>query len=84
MDRIGIGIIGWGFMGRTHTLCVRSLPLFYPDAGFTARLVGVCSRTVGKAEKARDELGWQAEYDLDRMCADSWRWQSSNPNGYES
>ncbi len=59
MDRIGIGIIGWGFMGRTHTLCVRSLPLFYPDAGFTARLVGVCSRTVGKAEKARDELGFE-------------------------
>jgi UDP-glucose 4-epimerase len=33
-------------------------------------------------DKARDELGWVAEYDLDRMCADSWRWQSNNPNGY--
>jgi hypothetical protein len=24
-------------------------------------------------------LGWQARHDLDRMCADSWRWQSMNP-----
>ena len=28
---------------------------------------------------ALNELGFKAEYDLDRMCADSWRWQSSNP-----
>lgn len=28
-------------------------------------------------------LGWQAEYDLERMTEDSWRWQSKNPRGYE-
>ena len=33
-------------------------------------------------KKAKNELGWEAKYDLDRMCADSWRWQSNNPNGY--
>ncbi len=27
-------------------------------------------------------LGWRAEHDLARMCADSWRWQSLNPQGY--
>lgn len=27
-------------------------------------------------------LGWRAERDLDAMCADAWRWQSGNPNGY--
>lgn len=32
--------------------------------------------------KARDELGWQAERGLAEMCADAWRWQSQNPNGY--
>ncbi len=31
---------------------------------------------------ARELLGWQARHDLDRMCADSWRWQSMNPNGF--
>jgi UDP-glucose 4-epimerase len=33
---------------------------------------------------AKDYLGWQAEFDLTRMCEDSWRWQSNNPNGYLS
>lgn len=32
--------------------------------------------------RARDELGWSAEYDLERMVADAWRWQSQNPDGY--
>ena len=32
--------------------------------------------------KAFNELHWKAEYDLDRMCADTWRWQSNNPDGY--
>ena len=29
-------------------------------------------------------LGWRAQHDLDRMCADSWRWQSLNPQGFTS
>ena len=35
------------------------------------------------ASKARDILGWTARRDIDDMCADSWRWQSDNPNGYD-
>lgn len=31
---------------------------------------------------AKQTLGWEAKLDLDRMCADSWRWQKNNPNGY--
>lgn len=31
---------------------------------------------------AKKELGWEAQKDLDDMCADSWRWQKNNPNGY--
>jgi UDP-glucose 4-epimerase len=31
---------------------------------------------------ARDVLGWHATHDIDAMCADSWRWQSLNPNGF--
>lgn len=32
--------------------------------------------------KAKDELGWTAEYGIDEMCAHSWKWQSMNPEGY--
>ena len=35
----------------------------------------------GRAEKL---LGWRARRDLDEMCADSWRWQEQNPQGYPS
>ncbi len=31
---------------------------------------------------ARERLGWTATRDLERMCADHWRWQKANPEGY--
>ena len=34
------------------------------------------------ASLAKKELGWEAEYGIDDMCADSWKWQSMNPDGY--
>lgn len=36
------------------------------------------------ATKAKKELEWTAERGIDEMCADSWRWQSMNPDGYRS
>ena len=36
------------------------------------------------ATKARDLFGWKTEKTLDEMCADHWRWQRENPNGYET
>ena len=33
---------------------------------------------------ARQLLGWQARHDLSRMCTDSWRWQTLNPQGYSA
>lgn len=35
-----------------------------------------------KCDLAKEELGWQAQYNLDDMCASSWKWQTMNPNGY--
>ena len=34
------------------------------------------------ASLAKKELGWEAEYGIEEMCADSWNWQKMNPNGY--
>ena len=31
---------------------------------------------------AKEVLGWKAVRGVEEMCADSWRWQSQNPNGY--
>ncbi|HIS44049.1 MAG TPA: UDP-glucose 4-epimerase GalE [Candidatus Scatomorpha merdigallinarum] len=35
-------------------------------------------------EKARVELGWEAQYGIEEMCESSWKWQSANPNGYNA
>ena len=39
----------------------------------------ICYADPSKAER---ELNWSAKMDLNEMCADVWRWQSNNPNGY--
>ena len=31
---------------------------------------------------AEQILGWKAQFGIDRMCEDSWRWQSTNPDGF--
>lgn len=33
-------------------------------------------------EKAKALLGFEARYDIGKMCEDSWRWQKNNPDGY--
>jgi UDP-glucose 4-epimerase len=48
------------------------------------RRPGDVAATWADPARARELLGWEAELDLDRMCADHWRWQSQNPDGYRS
>ena len=46
------------------------------------RRPGDLAENYADATLARRELKWQAALGLDEMCADSWRWQSANPEGY--
>jgi len=43
---------------------------------------GDVARCWADPTKAREELGWQTQRDLDAMMADVWRWQQANPQGY--
>lgn len=47
------------------------------------RRAGDIATCYADASLAKKELGWEAQYGIDEMCEDSWRWQSQNPNGYE-
>ncbi len=47
-----------------------------------ARRPGDVAACYADPARAQRLLGWQARHDLDRMCADSWRWQAMNPEGY--
>ena len=51
----------------------------YRIAGRRAGDIAAC---YADPELARRELGWAAEYGVEAMCEDSWRWQSNNPEGY--
>ncbi|MCR4841850.1 MAG: UDP-glucose 4-epimerase GalE [Eubacterium sp.] len=46
------------------------------------RRAGDIAMCFSNPAKARAELGWEAQYGIEEMCEDSWRWQSNNPDGY--
>ena len=77
---LGTGI-GYSVLDIIHNFekaCGKKIP--YVIAPRRAGDIATCYSDPSKAER---ELGWKAEYGIDRMCADAWRWQSMNPNGYE-
>ncbi len=47
------------------------------------RRAGDLAEFYADASLAKDELDWEAELTIERMVADTWRWQSNNPKGYE-
>jgi UDP-glucose 4-epimerase len=49
---------------------------------FAPRRAGDVAACYADAALAARELGWQTRFGLDEMCADVWRWQSQNPQGY--
>ena len=51
---------------------------------FVPRRAGDIAACWADPSLARERLGWQAMLDLARMFADSWRWQTLNPHGFEA
>jgi len=50
----------------------------------TNRRPGDVAIYLANVDKAKNVLNWKAEKSIDQMCEDSWRWQSKNPNGYDT
>ncbi len=59
MKKLNIGLVGFGFMGKTHLYAVRSLPFYYRSAelDFSAEVVCVCASTPLSAARAAEEYG---------------------------
>lgn len=51
---------------------------------FAPRRAGDVAQCYANASLAKQLLGWQAAHSLADICADTWRWQQGNPNGYAS
>jgi len=59
--------------------CGRELPY-----KIEARRPGDIDACYADPKKAREEIGFEAKKTLEDMCADGWRWQQQNPNGYNN
>jgi UDP-glucose 4-epimerase len=59
---------------------VNNVPVPYV---ITERRPGDIGTCYADPAKSAEKLGWKAEKTLADMCRDSWRWQSTNPMGYE-
>jgi len=72
---------GYSVMDVLHTfekVCGKKLP--YKIVG---RRKGDVTASYADASLAKKELGWEAMYDLEKMCQDAWNWQKKNPDGYQ-
>jgi UDP-glucose 4-epimerase len=49
---------------------------------FVPRRPGDVAEAWADPTRAREQLGWSATRGLEQMCADAWRWQTMNPEGY--
>lgn len=59
MDEIRVGIIGFGFMGKTHTYGYKTIPLYYSGLPFKIKLVGVCDAIAEAAAGAKEALDFE-------------------------
>ena len=76
---LGTGV-GYSVLDVIHAFdraCGRELPY-----SIKPRRAGDIAACYANANKAKQELGWEAKLNLDDMCASLWNWQSKNPNGY--
>ncbi|MBC8163060.1 MAG: Gfo/Idh/MocA family oxidoreductase, partial [Roseiflexaceae bacterium] len=69
---IGVGLVGYGGIGRVHALCYRMLPLCYPDLPLRPRIAAVLVASPQGAERARRELGdLHVTTNLEELLADT-------------
>ena len=73
---------GYSVMDVLHAFekaCGKKLPYVIEP-----RRAGDIAECYADPSKAKRELGWEAQYGIEEMCADSWNWQKNNPDGYHT
>jgi predicted dehydrogenase len=56
---IGIGVVGFGWMGQAHTRAYRDIPVYYPETGIRPRLAAVADTVPARLDLARDNFGFE-------------------------
>lgn len=80
-DAVNVGTgVGYSVLDMIKAFgkaCGRELPYSIVD-----RRPGDIAACYASPEKAAEMMGWHAEFGLDDMCRDLWKWQTMNPEGY--
>jgi predicted dehydrogenase len=63
---IGIGVIGFGWMGQAHSRAFRDIPVYFPDSGIDPRLVAVAESVPERRDMAKSNFGFSS-------ATDDWR-----------
>jgi predicted dehydrogenase len=58
VTEIGIGVIGFGWMGQAHSRAYRDIPVYYPETGITPRLAAVADNVPARLELAKTNFGF--------------------------
>ena len=56
---VRIGLIGFGWMGQTHSRSYRNIPVYFPDAGINPRLIAVADTVPGRMKLALSNFGYE-------------------------
>ncbi len=56
---IGIGVVGFGWMGQAHSRAYRDIPVYFPETGIQPRLVAVADNVPARLDLARDNFGFE-------------------------
>lgn len=59
MKTFNIGLVGCGFMGKTHTFGYKTIPLYYENLPFKINLKTVCASSITSAKNAAERMGYQ-------------------------
>ena len=60
MSELGIGVIGFGWMGQAHSRAYRDIPVYYPESGIRPRLVAVADNVPARVELAKTNFGFES------------------------
>lgn len=71
IPEVGVGMLGYRFMGRAHSNAYQRLPMFFWPPAARPRLVALCGRTAPAVKEAALRFGYEGYYtDLDQMLSD--------------
>jgi predicted dehydrogenase len=59
VTEIGVGVIGFGWMGQAHSRAYRDIPVYFPESGIRPRLVSVADNVPARVELAKQNFGFE-------------------------